>query len=352
MAEDSIKKDIKTIRNILVYISGLIIIYLLFLLKTLLIPFVLALFVTLLLHPVLLWLIKKKVPFIASVTLIMISVMAVIFGVGVIIFKSVESIYSQKDFLLTQIDIRYLELISMINRTFETSIPNEGIISVINPDQIGEYLLHQSGYLASSFGNFSGMAVLWIIYLGILMSGIIRYESYFKYLESHQEKPRLLMAFNQVKNSIIVYMRVKFVMSLLTGIGTGLVSWMFGLEFAFFFGFMAFVLNFIPTVGSIAGVVLPSIMGFIQIDSLGIVALLIVVLFLVQTLFGNILEPVYMGNSVSINTIVIIMGLLFWGSIWGIPGMFIAVPLMVLTKVILSRIEGAETLVKLLSKTD
>jgi predicted PurR-regulated permease PerM len=196
------------------------------------------------------------------------------------------------------------------------------------------------------------MAVLWIIYLGILMSGIIRYESYFKYLESHQEKPRLLMAFNQVKNSIIVYMRVKFVMSLLTGIGTGLVSWMFGLEFAFFFGFMAFVLNFIPTVGSIAGVVLPSIMGFIQIDSLGIVALLIVVLFLVQTLFGNILEPVYMGNSVSINTIVIIMGLLFWGSIWGIPGMFIAVPLMVLTKVILSRIEGAETLVKLLSKTD
>jgi predicted PurR-regulated permease PerM len=317
-----------------------------------LIPFVLALFVTLLLHPVLLWLIKKKVPFIASVTLIMISVMAVIFGVGVIIFKSVESIYSQKDFLLTQIDIRYLELISMINRTFETSIPNEGIIAVINPDQIGEYLLHQSGYLASSFGNFSGMAVLWIIYLGILMSGIIRYESYFKYLESHQEKPRLLMAFNQVKNSIIVYMRVKFVMSLLTGIGTGLVSWMFGLEFAFFFGFMAFVLNFIPTVGSIAGVVLPSIMGFIQIDSLGIVALLIVVLFLVQTLFGNILEPVYMGNSVSINTIVIIMGLLFWGSIWGIPGMFIAVPLMVLTKVILSRIEGAETLVKLLSKTD
>ena len=159
---------------------------------------------------------------------------------------------------------------------------------------------------------------------------------------------KLINSFEQIKKSIATYIRVKFIMSVFTGIGTYIVCLLFHIDFALFWGFLAFVLNFLPTVGSIAGVVPPALMGIIQLDTLGMVGFLIFVLFLVQTLFGNILEPIFMGKGVALNTIVVILGLVLWGYLWGFYGMLLSVPLMVTVKVILSNVEGAGFLVRLL----
>jgi AI-2 transport protein TqsA len=145
-------------------------------------------------------------------------------------------------------------------------------------------------------------------------------------------------------------MRVKFIMSICTGIGTGIVCLIFNIKFAIFWGFLAYLLNFIPTFGSIAGVIPPVLMATIQFDSFTYIMLILALLFVVQTIFGNILEPIYMGSSVSLNTIAVIMGLLFWGFLWGIYGMFLSVPLMVMVKTVLSQIDGAEVFARLLGE--
>ncbi len=89
-------------------------------------------------------------------------------------------------------------------------------------------------------------------------------------------------------------------------------------------------------------------MALIQFDSIGTVVLLVFLVYALHFVLATGLEPIYMGQQTSLNTIVVIMGLLFWGFLWGIFGMFLSVPLMVLTKVVLGHISGAEVIVKLL----
>ena len=89
-------------------------------------------------------------------------------------------------------------------------------------------------------------------------------------------------------------------------------------------------------------------MALIQFDTVGAVLLLVFLVYALHFILATGLEPIFMGQQTSLNTIVVIMGLLFWGFLWGIFGLFLSVPLMVLTKVILSQISGAEVIVKLL----
>jgi len=126
---------------------------------------------------------------------------------------------------------------------------------------------------------------------------------------------------------------------------------LFGVDFAIFWGFLAFVLNFVPTVGSIVATAPPLLLGWIQIDAYGTLALFALLMIAVQFVMGNIVDPLLMGNSLSINTVVIILGLVFWGYLWGITGMILSVPLLVLIKVILQQIPDARFLVRLMDSS-
>ena len=147
-------------------------------------------------------------------------------------------------------------------------------------------------------------------------------------------------------------MKVKFFVSFLTGLGYFIICWAFGIKFAFFWGFLAFLLNFIPTVGSIIATIPPLLFGLIQFSSMGAVGILVVLLMAVQIVMGNVVEPKVTGSSLSLNTIVVILGLVFWGYLWGITGMILSVPLLVLTKVILSQLPDAQLLVRLMGSRE
>jgi predicted PurR-regulated permease PerM len=347
--EAKMARDIQTIRNLLMFFAGLVLLYLLKVLSDLLIPLFLAMFIAMLLQPIMAWLERKKVPFGVSLALIWTVISAISFGIGTIVFQTGNSIYHQKDKLLLQITNKLLELLGNLNNTFGLQLDMADLIRQIPIVFSKEFLLNSGGDVVGFLGSFTGIFSLMLIYLIIMLGGILKYENYLRYLggEKKQQQAKLINSFEQVKKSIATYIRVKFIMSLFTGIGTYIVCLLFHIDFALFWGFLAFVLNFLPTVGSIAGVV-PALMGIIQLDTLGMVGLLIFVLFLVQTLFGNILEPIFMGKGVALNTIVVILGLLLWGYLWGFYGMLLSVPLMVTVKVILSNVEGAGFLVRLL----
>ena len=141
-------------------------------------------------------------------------------------------------------------------------------------------------------------------------------------------------------------------MSLCTGIGYGLICWAFGIDFPLFWGYLAFVLNFIPTVGSVVATIPPMLLGLIQLGSPGAVIGLLLLLLVTQFSFGNIIEPRLMGSSLSLNTVVVILGLVFWGYLWGVVGMVLSVPMLVLVKVVLAQFKEAQIVVRLMGTSN
>ena len=130
-------------------------------------------------------------------------------------------------------------------------------------------------------------------------------------------------------------MTIKVIVSSSTGIIAGLVCMAFGVKFAVFFGFLTFLLNFIPSIGSIIATIPPVLMAMIQFDTFQRPILILIILGLVQMTIGNFIEPKIMGDRLRLNTVTVIFGLVFWGIIWGIPGMLLSVPLLVILKLIL-----------------
>lgn len=145
------------------------------------------------------------------------------------------------------------------------------------------------------------------------------------------------------------YLSVKLVTSLATGIIVGIILMAFKVKLAFLFALLAFLLNFIPSVGSIIAVLLPAPVLFLQF---GFGANFFVVLGLMtatEFTIGNLIEPRFLGDGMDLHPVVVIASLIFWGLVWGVPGAFLSVPITASIKIILSKIKHTRPVAELLA---
>lgn len=347
------ENNIKTIKNLLIFISSILIAFLLNELSHLLIPLALALFFAILLQPILAWFERKNWPFGLSLLVISLTSISAVALIGVMIYQTGASLVKQKDKLLEQINVKLEGILAWIHQITAVEINPAQITSSLSQIMSADWIIKSSGTLAGFLGNFTGTFVMTSLYLVLLLGSILKYEQYIHYLEEGEAngENNILKGFEQVKNSIVTYIKVKFFMSLCTGAGFGLVCWIFGIDFALFWGFLAFVLNFIPTVGSITATIPPILLGLIQLSTMPSLLLMALCLIAVQFFFGNFLEPKMLGASLSLNAVAVILGLVFWGYLWGITGMILSVPLLVLLKVILAQMPDATLIVRLMGNS-
>ncbi len=146
----------------------------------------------------------------------------------------------------------------------------------------------------------------------------------------------IVKTFKDITEQIQRYIATKFLISLLTGLVVAIILWIFDIDFLIVWAVLAFFLNFIPNIGSIIAIILPTVMTLIQYESFGYMVLVSGLITVAQNLIGNILEPKIMGDKLGLNPLVILLSLLIWGYIWGIAGMFLAVPLTAVVKIIIS----------------
>ncbi len=165
--------------------------------------------------------------------------------------------------------------------------------------------------------------------------------------KEHREEVRDLL--HHIQEHIQTYVAIKTMTSVLTGTISYAVLKVVGVDFAEFWGFIIFLLNYIPTVGSLLGIIFPSLLALIQFPTLAPFFVVAVGLGVVQFLIGNVLEPRLTGSSLNISPLVVILSLALWGSIWGIVGMFLCVPLTVITMIILSHFDRTRPIAILLS---
>jgi AI-2 transport protein TqsA len=340
--------EIATIRNILVFFAFIVVLALLWLLQDLIVPLVLALFLALLFQPLLAAFERRKVPVWAGVSIIWCAFIGLIFLLGVVIYKSGLALFSEKEYLLAQVNTKMGGLIQWYNNFTGKELDLDATIAHMYGFFSSEIIMQSSGSIFGALGTLFEGFLLTAIYLAVLLSGIMKYENYLHYLGGAAQSTKYIQAFEEVKTSVNSYVKVKFIISLIWGVAAALVCWAFGLQYAFFWGFLSFILNFLPVVGAIIGLVPVFIMGVIQFDHISTAIALNLTAYAIHFILASVIEPLFLGSRTSLNTIVVIMGLLFWGFLWGIYGMFLSVPLMVLTKVILSQIEGAEVVARLL----
>jgi len=153
---------------------------------------------------------------------------------------------------------------------------------------------------------------------------------------------------NDIINHVKKYIFTKFITSTATGILAGLVYWFLGLELAFIFGTLTFILNFIPVIGSVIAVLLPIPIAVLQFPDLSSVLLVILLPTIIHTIIGNILEPKIFGEAFGLHPITIILSLIFWGMIWGIIGVLLAAPITAIIKITFERFETTKQISRLL----
>ena len=154
---------------------------------------------------------------------------------------------------------------------------------------------------------------------------------------------------NTIVGKINRYLLVKATISFLSSMAIFIIATLFGLELALPIAVMAFILNFIPSIGSVITVIMLGTVALIQFDP--ITAGIIVALAVVSDFcLGSVLDPTLMGQTLRISPFGIIISLAFWSAVWGIPGAFLAVPIMVAIKVTCTHIPSARPMAVLLSR--
>lgn len=147
-----------------------------------------------------------------------------------------------------------------------------------------------------------------------------------------------------------LYIRIMTMVSLGVGLFTyGLASW-FNVDGAAFWGFLAFALNYIPTVGSMLGVLLPGAFALVQLDNPSDVGLFVAALAIVQLVAGNIILPRIAGDQLNLSQFVVILSLSVFGALWGVAGLFLAVPVVMVLVIVLSQFDSTRPFAILLSK--
>jgi AI-2 transport protein TqsA len=154
----------------------------------------------------------------------------------------------------------------------------------------------------------------------------------------------------EAEAGIKVYIVTKILVSMITGVAVGLTLTLLGVEMALMFGLFAFLLNFIPSIGSVISTLLPLPVVLVTPEMSPVVGVLAIAIpGTIQFAIGNVVEPKIMGRSLDLHPIVILMALIFWGMLWGIVGMLLATPMTAVVKIFLSKREFTAPMASLLS---
>jgi AI-2 transport protein TqsA len=301
-----------------------------------LLPLIISIILSFIVAPVVNFLDKSHVPRIIAIAIIVLFLFGIIFLIFLFFQTSVNSLIIEYP--------KYAERFrSIIGELSQTAEERFGI-------NIGEYLgqidwsITIRSFLVSFSGNVMSFATSVIIIMIFLIFLLLEKPYFQKKLKAAFEEKtgrKVGAMLDHINRQIARYLTLKFFISL----GTGVLVWfalkIIGMDFAIVWGALAFLLNFIPSIGSSIHMAVTILMGFIQFyPSAGKIIAVIISMVGIQTLIGQFLDPRLQGHRLNLSPFVILVSLVLWGWIWGIVGMFLAVPITAIIQIICANIPG------------
>jgi predicted PurR-regulated permease PerM len=211
--------------------------------------------------------------------------------------------------------------------------------------------------LADTLGDVAGavaalvsVAGIVLVYTGFLFveAGNFRRKLSLMFTDPAQEA-RMISVLERISRDIRIYMRIKTTLAALTSALSYVLMMAVGVDFAGFWAVMMFFFYFIPTIGSILAILAPTLLTLVQFDSLTPFLIVMFTVGPLQIIMANVIEPALLGRSLNLSALVVIISLMVWGTIWGVVGMFLCVPIMVVMLIVLSNFESTRPVAVLLS---
>lgn len=342
--------NIKTTNKLLLIIAVPLVFYILKLLSFIFIPLVLAVFIALIFMPMVRWLSKKKVPKAISLTIVLLILASSIFATVKVIQLSGKEIAAGKTELYNKMDkklgdhiLPYAEMFGISTDTHESTMK-----SILLDERIGGLIYDNFGATFSLVRQTVSLVLLTLFFLVLLLAGSLNFKDILQETMFKQHT-RTIKTFMTIENNVVKFLKVKFFVSACTGIGFSLVCIFFDISFPLFWGLFAFAINFVQMVGSVISTVAASIFTLIEMQFPGTALFAIILFTAVQVIFGSIIEPIMLGKSFSINIVTVLIMLMFWGFLWGVPGLILAIPITALLKTILEQFSNTQMLARLMS---
>ena len=218
---------------------------------------------------------------------------------------------------------------AMYDRVGLKTAPTLG--QIVEQISVGSVVAAVAGALGAVAGS-AGIVIVYVVFLLLEQSSFDRKLHALLRDPGRAERLRRLLA--RIARQIQGYLWVKTLSSLLAGTVSFVIMWAVGVDFAAFWALVIFLLNFIPIIGALLGVTFPSLLALVQFETLGPFLVTSLSLAAAQFVVSNLIEPRLMGRRLNLSPLVIILSLAFWGGLWGVVGMILCVPIMVILMII------------------
>lgn len=304
-------------------------------------PVLFAVFLAILCQPMVRGLMKWRVPRVLAVLVVVLVLTGALLGLTALLGDSVRRFTETIPQYQGRLDILTARLVEALTSRGLPPPPSDGAASLVDP---GALLNALGQTLSAVLTALSRLAVVVITTAFILIEAG----------ELDQKVRVVFGADSDITHSLLAgsrtvqrYLAIKTIASLATGILVGSLNAALGLDFALLWGVVAFLFNYVPSIGSIVAALPPVLLALVQLGpgpalviALGYIA--------VNVSIGNIIEPRVLGRHLGLSPLVVILSLFFWGFVWGPTGMLLSVPMTVVIKLLLEVTPGANQISVLL----
>lgn len=291
------------------------------------------------------WLVRHRIPRVLSSVLLMAVFMGASYGLGQMIYQSLY----QLAFDLPRYQVNLYEL---MHKTADR-IPG------VDRELLQELLIGQSISMENTIGmvrtalgsffNFFTELTVVLIYLVFLLAEQGTFQRRIELAFEPVRARRIMAVVQNINRSIVQYIAVKTLMSIITALLTFGVLMLFGVKYASLWAIVAFLLNYIPYLGSVVATALPSLMCLLESANPWRAFFVLLTLGLIHNGIGYFVEPEIAGHRLNVSPLVILLALAFGAAIWGVVGMILAVPLVVVMKTVLENIGETRPIATMMS---
>lgn len=294
---------------------------------SLLSPILFAVFISVISAPAILWLETKKIPKVLAFLIVFGVVVGFLFGIGAIINSTVARFSEHLPYYQERLEENTKPLLKFLN-DHHVPVSTTKMAEIFDP----AFLMGQAGKMITNVGDLLSNAFLIFMTVAFILFEISSFPRKVASITGAYGGGDMTAA-KEASKKINRYLAIKTMTSLSTGIIVAVGLGLMGVDFPMLWGLLAFLLNFIPTIGSIIAAVPPVLLAMVQFN-LGMAAGVAALYTAVNMIIGNFLEPRFMGKGLGLSPLVVFLSLLFWGWLLGSIGMFLSVPLTMTVKII------------------
>lgn len=295
--------------------------------KPLIVPLIFAAFLALVSSPMVFFLHKRKVPTLVSVPLVVLVVVAVLSIIGGIVGGQVNKFMAEADKYQERLDTLSTGALNWMQQQ-GMDVSGDNVASLLDTSAV-------TRFVGTTITGIAGLLSDFLLVALTLIFILFEVTTFPRKMKLAMDDPQAdLSRFDKVVTEVKQYIVIKTYTSLATGVTVGLFLWIVGVDFPFLWGLLAFLLNYVPNIGSALAAIPAVLLTLVQLGwGHGLVVLIGYVI--VNAVIGNFIEPAAMGRRLGLSTLVVFVSLIFWGWLWGPMGMLLSVPLTMIIKILL-----------------